>query len=272
VAFCVVLRLDLTTDKERAGDPLVRAVWDYALGVLGGPPSGPMTYARFLMACETYQEPSSAFMSCLNYGATLFFLTDFTLSFGRLHDGHKLGDIFKLTGTFEVPELRHEIDDRIYIVALQDNRGISGTQWLETMNTQLSADRWEQPSLSALSRDEFAVQVREALRALHTPLALANNPLIHSRAARARLAPAAPLQVRSDALRALLVEGAEALRESLREDTLYRVLDVAYLKPVGKHEAAAAAIDMPYSTFRRHLTAAIQGLVAVLWEREIGSP
>jgi hypothetical protein len=130
----------------------------------------------------------------------------------------------------------------------------------------------DSPSLALFAQEDYAMHVRDALRTLDDGFALASNPLIHSHAVSVRVTLNAEPRERAAALRELLIEGAEALRENDRADHLFRVLDAAYLKPVGKHEAAAAAIGMSYSTFRRNLATAIQRLAAALWERELASP
>ncbi|WP_437959416.1 AAA family ATPase [Sorangium sp. So ce119] len=277
VAFAANIRLDLTTAQQRSCDPVVLAAWDYGIRLLGGPPRGPLSYGRFVMACDTYQDLSPALAICWQFGAVQFFLPGFTLSFARLRDAQKWEQLVTFSGAHFVPELRHIVDGRAYEVTLQDQRGLSPTDWLKSMNERTAMGDWrqqtpvrpDQPSLSALSREDFVLRVRDALRMLHDPIALAENPLIHSHAVRARVTHGATSRERASALRLLLLEKIEALRGTRRGDAWYRVLHAAYLQPVGKHESAADELGMSYSTFRRRLDEASRHLVSVLWEREL---
>jgi hypothetical protein len=161
-----------------------------------------------------------------------------------------------------------------------EGRGSSSVDMIHASRQLLAGDHLSQPALtesrapsfSVLAQEDYAMHVREALRTLDDPFALASNPLIHSRAVGVGVPLHAEPRERAAALRELLIEGAESLRKTSRADHLFRVLDAAYLKPVGKHEAAAAAVGMSYSTFRRNLATAIQRLVASLWERELSGP
>jgi hypothetical protein len=160
------------------------------------------------------------------------------------------------------------------------SRGSSSINSLAASRRALPADHLHQPAqpeshaplLALFAQEDYAMHVREALRTLDDKFALASNPLIHSHAVSVRVPLNAEPRERAAALRELLIEEAESLLETTRANHLFRVLDAAYLKPVGKHEAAAAAVGMSYSTFRRNLATAIQRLVAALWERELASP
>lgn len=73
-----------------------------------------------------------------------------------------------------------------------------------------------------------------------------------SKIIRSRMPQSATWQERVDALKALLAEEAESLRHIEGEgETLYKVIDKAYLRPVGKDQAAAGHLDMSYATFWR---------------------
>ena len=71
------------------------------------------------------------------------------------------------------------------------------------------------------------------------------------------------------ALRALLAETAKVLFAGERDLRLYHVLDLTYLNPAPKQEAAANRLGLPYSTYRRHLTAGVDRLTEWLWKQEL---
>jgi hypothetical protein len=50
----------------------------------------------------------------------------------------------------------------------------------------------------------------------------------------------------------------------------HRVLDRTFVRPAPTQEAAAEVLGLPFSTYRRHLAAAVDDLVDLLWAVEIG--
>jgi hypothetical protein len=72
------------------------------------------------------------------------------------------------------------------------------------------------------------------------------------------------------ALRDLLREACEALQGAGRDDKLYRALHATYLHPAATQERAAELLELPFSTYRRHLKAGIEAVAQALWQREVG--
>ena len=108
-----------------------------------------------------------------------------------------------------------------------------------------------------LGREAFAAAVGAALRELNQPDRLAANPL-----AGTALGPD---------VRGALLGGIARLPEEPRGAPLRRVLDRTYVRPAPSQEAAAQVLDLPFSTYRRHLARATDRLVDVLWAVEVGS-
>ncbi|BAY89268.1 AMP-dependent synthetase and ligase [Microchaete diplosiphon NIES-3275] len=50
---------------------------------------------------------------------------------------------------------------------------------------------------------------------------------------------------------------------------LYRVIHRTYLQPAPTQETAAELLDLPFSTYRRHLKAGMTRIAEILWQREI---
>jgi hypothetical protein len=124
-----------------------------------------------------------------------------------------------------------------------------------------------------LSQPDFAAAVRDALRDFVRPDLLRSNPLLRSRlaldAARRAGASGAPPD-RAAALQALIREAADALQASPRDIKLYRALHHTYFQPAATQERAAEILDVPFSTYRRHLMAGITQVTEALWAREVG--
>ena len=84
--------------------------------------------------------------------------------------------------------------------------------------------------------------------------------------------PAGPTPKPED-LRRVIREAAEALRANPRDEKLYRAVHRTYLEPAATQELAAQQLGLPFSTYRRHLTAGVDRICAWLWRRELaGDP
>ncbi len=68
-----------------------------------------------------------------------------------------------------------------------------------------------------------------------------------------------------------LHETADTLQHSPRQAKLHRALYHTYFQPAPTQERAAEVLDLPFSTFRRHLKAGVTHLTDILWQREIGA-
>ncbi|GIX49302.1 MAG: hypothetical protein KatS3mg131_3513 [Candidatus Tectimicrobiota bacterium] len=121
------------------------------------------------------------------------------------------------------------------------------------------------PPLMVLSQPEFADAVRQALRDYSRPDALAHNPLLRSRVLRDM---AGPTPTPGD-LQSLLRTAAESLTTTPKDEKLHRALYHTYFQPAPTQEAAAELLDLPFSTYRYHLSKGIQRVTDWLWQREL---
>ena len=112
-----------------------------------------------------------------------------------------------------------------------------------------------------LPRPEFDGAVRDAFRDLTRAGALQTNPLL-------ALARVRDLGGGPDALRAVLTEAVEALREHPRDVKQYRAVDRTYLRPAPTQERAAELLGLPFTTYRRHLTQGVARVAQTLWQQE----
>ncbi len=63
----------------------------------------------------------------------------------------------------------------------------------------------------------------------------------------------------------------ETLQNSPRETKLYRAVYHTYISPAPTQEQAAELLDLPFSTYRRHLKEGMARIVELLWEWEVGA-
>ena len=114
-----------------------------------------------------------------------------------------------------------------------------------------------------LSRADFDLAVREALRSWRRPDLLATNPLTSSRLV---AESAEPDHVA--ALRAVLQAALDGLSEDPRESKGHRAVLATYLGGAPTQEAAAERLGLPFSTYRRHLAQGLTVLASLLWWQE----
>jgi len=160
---------------------------------------------------------------------------------------------------FEVP-----FDGRTNVVYGNDWRRFPVDSWLDLMNEREQTGGTGPPPDSMLrpaplGRDAFGAAVRAALPQLHRPDRLAGCPLVGTALG------ADPATVRGT-LRAAV----DQLAELPRGAHLRAVLHRTYLSPAPTQEAAAEALGLPFSTYRRHLAKAVDELTERLWARETG--
>jgi len=273
-------RVDLTdvTDADRRRDPAVEAALRYLVCRAPLRPGERGTYWRFWMAAEGYQDVSSI-QSLLFLKMAQHYLTTPELAFSFLPcaDAAFWTPFCAYAELERIPEADFEVDGHAYGLFGHDWRVVSAAAWLDHL-AQKEMGSTEEPmpqparraSLIVLSEAEFREAVRDALRAYARPHTLRDNPLLYARIVDERLDGEVEEVERLEVLTALLRETAEVLKDAPRQERAYRALDRTYFRPAASQEQAAELLDLPYSTFRRHLKAGVDELTEVLWRREIG--
>lgn len=143
-------------------------------------------------------------------------------------------------------------------------------QWLERIAS--TSDTHDAPitPYAILTRHAFEDAVRHALRCYHQPAALRQNPLLCARVVAARLTTGRDPGHRATHLRQLLHDAAATLAASPRHAKLHRVVKRTYFDSAPSQEQAADSLDLPLSTYRRHLKRAIAEIADILWRSELG--
>lgn len=181
------------------------------------------------------------------------------------------GDLTRL------PEVDFTVGGNKYGVYAHDWRVRSPLAWLDLLaqrevapNAAAVAPPPETP-LIVLSQPEFSSAVHDALRDFARPIRLRDNALTCARMVVERVGPAASPDERMTTLQGLIKNVIETPQVSPREAKLYRAVEYTYLKPAMTQEQAAEALDVPFSTYRRHLKAGLIRVVDLLWQKEIGA-
>jgi hypothetical protein len=272
VGFLAELALHEATAEDRAADPGAAAAWAHAERHAPARPSDEVLMGRMLMDREAYQAVSRS----LNV-VTLLSVQEW-LGRPRLAwyyiavaDRATLEPMMSYIHFERAPDADFEVGGREFAVFARDWRREGGAAWLDRMGERELAT--EAPPASppeaaapvlAISRRDFAEEVRRVLRGLHRPDTLAASPLMRSRLVR----EADGLTLRE------IVEGAIAtLGEHPRTARLARAVECTYVRPAPTQEAAAELLGLPFSTYRGHLVRGIDAIVDLLWERELyGAP
>lgn len=276
VGFVCTLSIGQMTPEERALDPLVAAAWDYAQQHAPLRPGEIMTYDRFWAGTRRYHDPAvtpllamhSLFQWLLPQSGMAWDF--FTLTSSDKEDMDSWHSMFAYLNFRHLPEAERTLGGQHFAVWAHDWRTEPIGEWLDNiaqreLATSLKPEHHAPPPLLVLSQTEFDEAVRQALRDYPHPDLLAHNPLRQSRLVIQHGGEnAAPL-----VLQALIREAAETLRSSPKSEKLYRALYHTYLSPAPTQEAAAELLDLPFSTYRRHLTHAIGRVTEWLWQREI---
>ncbi|MET8981194.1 ATP-binding protein [Streptomyces sp. NPDC004539] len=168
---------------------------------------------------------------------------------------------------FDMPPVRHRprTGHRAHLLLARDWRTHPVDSWLEERTKLMlsGAPAGDTPSdegqLTVLSRAEFDSAVRDALRSLRDPERLGRNPLSRSRLAAEH----------GGSIGFALDEAVEALPRARGGDKRHRALAATYLTGSSTQQAAAQRLHLPFSTYRRHLSAAVRQVCDYLWQQEV---
>ena len=273
--FLMALALDDAEARDRDADPLARAAW--ATVERTRRPGERVLLFRFWMDAREHQG-ISAVQSLIFAQTVRHYLTTPRLAVSLLPvaDPDAWGPVLAFAGLARWPEAEATVAGRRVGVFGMDWRAVPPSTWLETLAervpnvvpappTRVAAD-----GLAVLSQDAFAEAVRDALRDAARPHRLAGNPLLRAALVAAAAGPDADETDRIAALVALLTDAAETLQGTPREAPLWNALRLTYFKPAPSQAIAAERLDVPFSTYRRHLTRGVAHVAETLWRRETG--
>ncbi len=275
--FITMVALQRATPEERDSDPATRLAWDYVQHHAPLRAGEVATHYRFWMAAETYQEVSPVqtliFLNTVRYQ---LLTTGLIYHFLPVAKPEMWAGAFAYANLTRLPELDYTAGDKTYGVYAHDWRSEPPLAWLELLAERevaggaAAAPPTAPTPLVVLSEMEFAQAVRDALRDFTQPDLLATNPLIQSRLVLDRTGRAVEARLRAAALQAIIKTATETLQASPRDAKLYRAVYHTYLQPAPTQEQAAELLDVPFSSYRRHLKSGIQRVTEMMWREEIG--
>ena len=274
--FLIAVALHQTDESDRTTDPAIQAARSYLDKRVPLRTGEASLHFRFWMAEETYQSVSSV-QSLIFLAVVKYYLTTPRLAFTFFPCASPdfWAPMLGYANLTRLPEADFRVGERHFGVYGHDWRVESPARWLSILADKEVGIPVENKPVSGepvivLSAAEFSGAVRQALQDFTRTNLLTSSPLLRSRLVTERVdADSKPVD-RVEALRALLKEAAFKLQSNPRDEKLYRALDHTYFHPAATQEIAAEQLDLPFSTYRRHLTAGIQRLTEMLWQQEIG--
>lgn len=261
-----------TPDEELDVDPVVSAIWHHVRARAPLRSGEQLRIVRFWVARETYQGIATHHLVSARTSLDWTSTARMSWSFAVLSDAAFYEPIFTFIDFHRPPELQIELDGRTYGMFARDWRTTSRRTWEDLIldrrvnsTDPVTAPVHEHERLLVLAHDEFVQAVRDALRSHSRPAGLAGNPLLRSRAVMQRADRRSP----EDVLRELLEDVVAGLSGHPSDEKKQRALELTYLRPAPNQEAAAERLGLPFSTYRRHLTAGLEHVTARLWELEL---
>jgi len=272
VGFLAIVDLNRIDAQDRDADPAVRPVMEYLERRVHLRSGEAALFFRFWMATDTYQAVSPV-QSLIFLAVVKHYLSTprLAFSFFPCANADFWVPMLSYANLMRLPEADYEVGGHRYGVYGHDWRAESPAAWLSALAAKEvgMASEQEQPAktepLIVLSEAEFGEAVRQALHDFTRSDALAQNLLLRSRL----VAEHENGQDKIEVLRRLVAQTAERLCANPRDEKLFHALERTYIKPAATQEAAAELLDLPFSTYRRHLTKGVQRLAELLWEREI---
>ncbi len=275
VGFVLMVALHQAIEDLQA-DPGAVAAWNYLQTQAPLRPNEGATLFRFWMAQDTYQAVSPLqSLIFINFVQHHRLTAGLAFTFFSCAEPNFWAAMFAYADLARLPEADFQVGGRRYGVYGHDWRVVSTTAWQELLAQRevaasaiaIAPTDVSEPLL-VLSQPEFVEAVQDALRNFSRPNTLQNNPLLRSRLVMEHPAIANSTQ-RITVLQTLVQEAVNSLQTSPREAKYYRALEHTYIHPAVTQEQAAELLDLPFSTFRRHLKAGVMRVADILWHREI---
>lgn len=274
LGFAATLDLHLAAPEEIEADPATQAAWNFVQCSGSLRPGEEVIYHRFFSGRDTYQS-DLAIHSLVAMTTTTHWLSRPRLawSFLNVAEPEFWQPMMSYLNMQRSPHLDFTLGEQPYGVFSHNWRAEPALAWLDLLEqrelaTNLTLEQLKAkpaPALVVLSQPEFEEAVRQAIRNYTRPDILAASPLLRSRLVADRAGPEAT----TAALQTLLYEAAQSLTTTPKDEKLYRALWRTYFEPAPTQEAAAEILNLPFSTYRFHLSSAIKRLIGWLWQREL---
>lgn len=230
---------------------------------------------RFWMQSEAYQElgPVQLFIT-LHFVRYYMSTPRLAYSFVYYADPDLWAGICAYADVSRLAAADFSTDGKTYGVYWHDWRRTPPLAWLEQLGKrEIARQPLDVPTVppdvevpvQRLTQEHFAAAVRDALRGYARVNGLRSSALLESPLVTSRAPAHADARARAAVLQERITEAATRLEASPRDRRAFRALHHTYLQPAPTQADAAELLDLPTSTYRRHLAAGVDRLTAILW-------
>ncbi len=273
--FVLMLALH-QAQADLAADPGAIACWHYLQTHAPLRQGEGATLFRFWMARDTYQAVSpTQSLIFINFVQHHRLTDSLAFTFFACAEPDFWAAMFAYADLARLPEADFEVEGRSYGVYGHDWRVVSPSTWQELLaqreiaaSASAIAPAQVSELILVLSQPDFVAAVQDVLRNFGQADVLQNNPLLRSRLI-VELAARDKETDRVALLQNLVQAAAQSLQSSPRSEKFYRALERTYLNPAPTQEQAAELLNLPFSTYRRHLKTGITRVADILWQQEI---
>lgn len=273
-----VLGLVMTIDvaraaaQDRAADPAVERACIHLATLQPLVPGEVAGFFRFWMQADGYQDlgPVQMFIT-LHFVRYYLSTPRLAQSFVYYAEPELWGGIAAYADVPRVTDGDFQVGGRTFGLFSHDWRTVPPLAWLEVLgDRELAQEPLPDggPVAAAtvptrgLGDEEFAAAVRKALRGLGRADGLRGSPLLGSGLIRRRNPQSAAEA--EEALRIVFREAAARMEASPRDRRAFRALHHTYLVPAETQAKAAELLDLPMTTYRRHLVAGVERITQLL--------
>jgi hypothetical protein len=275
--FLDIVSLHEASPEDLQKDPAARAAVEFLSRKAPLRPGEVASLFRFWMDRETYQAVSPiqslAFIQMVRHYLTT---PNLAYTFLPCADPDFWSPVLSYASLTRLDQADFSIAGHTYATYGNDWRKLTPVVWLARLaeTETATAPVAIQPSemnepVFVLSRPDFAAAVRESLRDYTRHNLLHGSPLLRSRLVLENIDPDAGINQRVEVLRARICAAADMLKTHPREQKLYQAVYNTYIHPAPTQEAAAELLDLPFSTYRRHLKSGIERVTDLLWQWEV---
>lgn len=280
LGLVTTLSLDEIPDADRHRDPAVSLAVTHLDSLAPLQPGERASFFRFWLTADGYQDqgPVQLFIT-LQFVRFYLATRRLAVSFVSYADPEVWAPVCAYADVHPVPGSGYLIGDHRYGLFFHDWRVRPPLEWLELLGERevsaapLEVERDVAASQVAtvvrLSDEAFAEGVRRALKSLGRADALRDSVLLTTPVVLARSGPGADLPRRAAVLRDLIRDAAARMEASPRDRRAFRALHHTYLQPAATQAEAARLLDLPMTTYRRHLAAGIERLTQLLRQEDL---
>lgn len=279
LGFLTHVHLESLTEADLAADPVAAGAYRYLERNAPLRSGERATFFRFWMARETYHGVSPI-QSLVMVNTVRYYLTASRLAFTffPIRSPEAWEPVFAYAEAARIREAESDADGFPMGLFCHDWRVQPPSEWLKVLGEkEVAGQRTEsrpatKPRYLVLSHPAFESAVRDALKGMNQPERLVESPLLRSRVLLDRVRGDEPDAGQAVAgLQSLLRETVNGLQGHPRRERAYRAVLHTYLRPSQTQERAAELLDLPFSTYRRHLAEGIDLVCKALWRQEIGA-